>query len=172
MLLAKGYTNRSVDRLREDLIDDGVQEERKDDNNDSCAHRNYNKESDDKSMVDDMFKPGTKVYQHVDDLSQLMWHDSDAELAKSAAPIVKQWAIDIRDKLKMECSDKNVIIPPGMPARVVQKALLEQGVVVRIAAHGKDVGVDVTAGKKKKTKTLKDRANAATKRARNINELI
>ena len=71
----------------------------------------------------------------------------------------------------MECSDKNVIIPPGMPAKVVQGALLEQGVIVRIAAHGKDVGVDITGGHKKLTKTLDGRANAVAKRARNVHEL-
>ena len=64
------------------------------------------------------------------------------------------WAIAVREQMYMQCSDKNVIIPEGIPARAAQRALIEQGVIVKIEAHGVDVGTDVTAELKRCPKKI------------------
>ena len=68
--------------------------------------------------------------------------------------------------LHMQCSDKNVIIPEGVPANIVQRAMLEEGVKVDIMNHGVDVGMDVTAGKRRATKKLKEREQAGNRKAK------
>ena len=112
-----------------------------------------------------------RVFQHVDDLTQVMWAKDEDELASKAYDSVTMWAKAVRENMHMKCSDKNIIIPEGMPARVAQRALLHQGFEVRIEAHGVDVGTDVTGGLQRDTKKLKERSNAAGKRARRVNTL-
>ena len=106
------------------------------------------------------------MYQHVDDLTQVMWARSESELAGRAYVPAKSWAQTVRLRQQMTCSEKNVIIPPGMPARAAQRALLEQGVRVDIEKHGVDVGTDVIRGQSRDAQKLKDRSSAAEKRAR------
>ena len=71
----------------------------------------------------------------------------------------------------MQCSDKNVIIPEGMPASIVQRALLEKGVKVSIMNHGVDVGTDVTAGIRRATNTLIGREEAGKNKAKQVSVL-
>ena len=103
------------------------------------------------------FKGGIRVFQHVDDLTQMMWAQSDAELADRGYNSVRMGAQEVRMALHMQCSDKNVIIPEGVPASIVQRALLEEGVKVDIMNHGVDVGTDVVAGKRRATQKLTER---------------
>ena len=159
--MAKAYTNRHVDRLRRSFVvslpihvPKGCSA--KQEANIRMAHK---------------FKGGMRVFQHVDDLTQVMWAKSEKELASKAFDSVKMWAIAVREHLHMKCSDKNVIIPEGIPARAAQRALLDEGVLVSIEAHGVDVGTDVTAGQKRNAQKLKERSNAAGKRARRIDKL-
>ena len=58
-----------------------------------------------------------------------------------------------------------------MQARAAQKALLEEGAHVRIEAHGVDVGTDVTAGPSRNAEMLKQRSDAAAKRAHRVSDL-
>ena len=67
----------------------------------------------------------------------------------------------------MQCSDKNVIIPEGMPASIVQS----EGVKVNIMNHGVDVGADVTAGKRRDTTEPKGREQAGKSKARKVSVL-
>jgi len=76
-----------------------------------------------------------------------MWAKNVGELANRGYNSVRMWAQEVRMVLHMQCSGKNVIIPEGVPASIVQRALLEEGVKVDIMNHGVDVGTDVTAGK-------------------------
>ena len=71
----------------------------------------------------------------------------------------------------MQCSDKNVIIPEGMPASIVQRALIEDGVKVDIMNHGVDVGTDVTAGKRRAITKLKEREQAGKSKAKKVSVL-
>lgn len=73
--------------------------------------------------------------------------------------------------LHMQCSDKNVIIPEGVSASIVQRALLEEGVKVDIMNHGVDVGTDVTAGKRRATQKLKEREQHGKKKANRVSVL-
>ena len=84
------------------------------------------------------------MFQHVDDLTQVMWEKNEGHLANRRYNFVCMWAREVREALHMQCSDKNVIIPEGMPAIIIQRALLEEGVKVRIENHH-----DVTAGRKR-----------------------
>ena len=93
----------------------------------------------------------------MDDLTQMMWAKNESELANRGYNSVRMWAQKVRMALHMQCSDKNVIIPEGVPASIVQRALLEEGVKVDIMNHGVDVGTDVTAGKRRATQKLKER---------------
>ena len=144
--MAKAYTNRSVDKLRRSFI--AFLPER---------HTKYEKTpkvragAGKKTCSDG----GIRVFQHVDDLTQMMWAKNDAELANRGYNSVRMWAQEVRMALHMQCSDKNVIIPEGTPANIVQRALLEEGVKVDIMSHGVDVGTDVTAGKRRATQKLK-----------------
>ena len=99
----------------------------------------------------------------MDDLTQVLWAKSEKELASKAFDSVKMWAIAVREQMHMKCSDKNIIIPEGIPARAAQRALIEQGVIVKIEAHGVDVGTDVTAGQKRNAKQLKETINKGSK---------
>ena len=87
----------------------------------------------------------------MDDLTQIMWSREEGDLANRSYNSVEMWAKKVRLSLHMQCSDKNVIIPRGMPASIVQRALLEEGVKVSIMSHGVDVGTYVTAGRKRAT---------------------
>ena len=71
----------------------------------------------------------------------------------------------------MQCSDKNVIIPEGMPASIVQWGLLEEGVKVNIMNHGVDVGTDVTAGKRRVVTKLKESKHAGRSNAKRVSVL-
>ena len=113
-------------------------------------------------------KDGIRVFQHVDDLTQIMWAKTEKELGSKGYNSVKMWAKEVRRILHMQCSDKNVIIPEGLPARVVQRALLEEGVKVSIENHGVDVGTDVTAGRRRDVRKLKERQNAGAKKAKRV----
>ena len=71
----------------------------------------------------------------------------------------------------MQCSDKNAIIPEGLPASIVQRALLEESVKVNIMNHGVDVGTDVTAGRRRATKKLREREEAGKNKAHRVSVL-
>ena len=81
------------------------------------------------------------------------------------------WAHEVRMALHMQCSDKNVIIPEGVPASIVQRALLEEGVKVDIMNYGVDVGTDVTAGKRRATKKLKEREQTGKEKTKRVSVL-
>ena len=71
----------------------------------------------------------------------------------------------------MQCSDKNVIIPEGMPVSIVQRALFEEGVKASIMNHAVDVGTDVTAERRRATKKLKEREEAGKGKAKKVSVL-
>ena len=133
--LAKAYTNDSVDGLRKnftvhlpDIVFRGTAR---------CKAM---------ARIKHLRVGGIRVYQHVDDLTQVMWARSDEDLASAAYESAREWVQQVHLGLSMECITKHVILPPGIPARVAQRALLEFGLEVTIAAHGVDVGVDITGG--------------------------
>ena len=100
--IAKAYTNRSVDKLRRSFIV-------------FLPTRNTKYESTPKKRAEARrrahFKGGIRVFQHVDDLTQMMWAKSEAELADRGYNSVRMWAQEVKMALHMQCSDKNVIIP-------------------------------------------------------------
>ena len=75
-----------------------------------------------------------------------MWAKGDKKFACKAFESAKKWAKIVRERLHMKRSGNNVIISDGGAARAAQRALLEEGVMGSIEAHGVDVGADVTAG--------------------------
>ena len=58
-----------------------------------------------------------------------------------------------------------------MPASIVQRAFLEEGVKVYIVNHGVDVGTDVTAGRRRATKKLKEREQTGNSKAKRVSVL-
>ena len=46
------------------------------------------------------------VFQHVDDLTQIMWSKKESELASRGYDSVRMWAKEVRRVLHMQCSDK------------------------------------------------------------------
>ena len=115
--MAKAYTNRSVDKLRRSFIaflPTKIRNTRRR----PKQERKLGKKA--------HFKGGIRVFQHVDDLTQMMWAKNEAELANRGYNSVGMWAQEVRMALHMRCSDKNVIIPEGVPASIVQRALLEE----------------------------------------------
>ena len=66
--------------------------------------------------------------------------------------------------------EKVIILEEG-PARAVQRAPLEEGVLVSIEAHGVDAGTDITAGFNRTPKKSRQRCDATTKRPKRIIEL-
>ena len=60
----------------------------------------------------------------------------------------------------------------GMPARVVHRALLEEGVKVSFGNHGVDVGACITPGRKRQATKLRAREDAAAKKARRVSDLV
>ena len=115
-------------------------------------------------MREDTQIRGIRVFQHVDDLAQVMWAKEEGDLANRSYNSVRMWAKDVRMALHMQSSGKNVIIPEGMPASIGQRALLEEGVKVSVENHGVDVGTDVAAGKKKAAKKLRERERTREQR--------
>ena len=97
--LAKCYTNRFVRGLRESFYVELP----------TAAHKGTHKQNA-AAELRRRKKSGMRVFQHVDDLTQIMWAGDDKELAAKAHSAAKDWAIVVREMLKMECSDKNVII--------------------------------------------------------------
>ena len=116
-------------------------------------------------------KGGIRVFQHVDDHTQIMWAKEEGDLADRSYNSVRMWAKEVRLSFHMPCIDKNVIIPEGMPASIVQRALLEEGVKVGIMNHGVDVGTDVTAGRRRATQKLKEREEAGKNKANKVSVL-
>ena len=104
--LAKCYTNRFVEGLRFSFHASLPKPARRGTHKENAAAELRSRKH-----------AGLRVFQHVDDLTQIMWAGDDQELAARAYTAAKDWAIVVRDKLHMECSDKNVIIPPGMPQK-------------------------------------------------------
>ena len=160
--MGKAYTNRSVDKLRRSFIV-------------FLPTKNTKYEKTPKARAEArkkaQFKGGIRVFQHADDLTQMMWAKSEAELADRGYNSVRIWAQEVRMALRMQCSDKNVIIPEGVPASIVQRALFEEGVKVDIMIHGVDVGIDVTAGKRRATQKLKEREQHGRKKANRVSVL-
>ena len=70
--MAKAYTNRSVDKLRRSFIV-------------FLPERNTKYENTPRKRAEarkkDRFKGGIRVFQHVDDLTQMMWSKSEGDLA-------------------------------------------------------------------------------------------
>ena len=73
--------------------------------------------------------------------------------------------------MHLKCSETNVIIPEGVLAIAEQSALLEEGVMVSIDAHGVDVGTDMSGGLARDQKKLRQKSDVAAKRARRVDVL-
>ena len=112
--MAKAYTNRSVDKLRRSFIVFVFERNTKYENTPKKRAEARKKEQ---------FKGGIRVFQHVDDLTQIMWAKSEGDLADRSYNAVRMWAQEVRPTLHMQCSDKNVSIPEGMLASIVQTGI-------------------------------------------------
>ena len=101
----------------------------------------------------------------------MMWSKDEGDLADRSYNSMRMRAQEVRMALHMQCSDKNVIIPEGVPASIVQRALLEEGGKVNIMNHGVDMGTDVTAGKRRSVTKLKEREQTGRKKAKSVSVL-
>ena len=93
--LAKCYTNRFVDGLRLSFHASLPKSARQGAHKQNAAAELRGRKH-----------AGMRVFQHVDDLTQIMWAGDDQELAARAYTAAKDWAIVVRDKLHMECTVK------------------------------------------------------------------
>ena len=100
--MAKAYTNRSVDKLRRSFIVFLPERYTKYENTPRRRAEARNK---------CRFMGGIRIFQHVDDLTQIMWSKDEGDLADRSYNSVRMWDQEVRMALHMQCSDKNVIIP-------------------------------------------------------------
>ena len=145
--MAKAYTNRAVYKLRRSFIV-------------FVPERNTKYEKTPKSKAETRRNApfrGIRVFQHVDDLTQIMWSKEEGDLANRSYNSVRMWAKEVRRSLHMQCSDKN--------------ALLEEGVKANIMNHGVDVGTDVTAGRRRATEKLCESEETGKSKAHRVSAL-
>ena len=84
--MAKAYTNRSVDKLRRSFIVFLPERNTKYENTPrrrAEARRKYHS------------RGGIRVFQHVDDLTQMMWSKDEGDLADRSYDSVRMWAQEV-----------------------------------------------------------------------------
>ena len=109
--------------------------------------------------------PGTTLYVHVDDISNIIKAVSQQELCKKAI----KWAKGFRrwtDELQLDISDKSVVVPVCKAARAFTKLAQAAHIPVRMDKQGGDIGVDTSSGATRTTKKQKERIRACVKQAR------
>ena len=87
--MAKAYTNREVDGLRRSSI--VTMSQKKAFGVKMKASVKWRK----------LFEGGICLFQHADDLTQVMWARGDKDLASRAHDSAKEWAKTVREKLHM-----------------------------------------------------------------------
>ncbi len=90
--LARAYTNTAVDHIRQ------IQ-----------SH-------------DPAIDQGHRIFQHVDDLTELLWHTDFNGIYEWASGAAKAW-VRYDHRIGMAISEKTVILPKGVPATCVKAAL-------------------------------------------------
>ena len=72
---------------------------------------------------------------HMDDVTMILW-TARAALANIAYAVSKSWASIITNGLKIERSDKSVVLPDGPAAQAAKQGMLQRGVNTTIANTG------------------------------------
>lgn len=141
--LARIYTQRAVDKVRALFPEGGTSP--------SVEHPGFN-----------WF--GSRIYQHVDDLTQVIWAPASSMLAAMGAESALAW-LEQADNLGIEVSSKSCIVPDVPAAHYVRHRLLTKGLAVSVKKHAVDVGTDTTSGSGRKDNKLRSRGGTAASKA-------
>ena len=88
--------------------------------------------------------PDTSLYLHVDDISNLTKGGSQKELSDKAF----KWASDFKDwtiALKLDISEKSVVVPVCKAAEVFTKRAVAANIPMQMKKEGVDIGVDTSS---------------------------
>ena len=109
--------------------------------------------------------PHTELYQHVDDMSNLVKPTQDHLMTEEAVRYVRDFA-DETKRLKMEISDKSIIIPETEETRRVVRIVNREGIQLSTATRGVDIGVDTAAASTRTTAQQKERIKKGEQRSK------
>lgn len=117
-------------------------------------------------FVKHMAKKNSKVtlYQHVDDVSNLVQPDSEHQLAITAIEYA-MGSKEKADRLHLTISDKTTVIPNNDTTRQICRVASRAGIPMRVAGSGVDTGFDSSSAASRTTAKQKERLREGGRRA-------
>ena len=105
------------------------------------------------------------MYVHVDDISNLIVGRSQREVSSQAI----KWARHFNSwtkVLKLDISDKSVVVPDNWAAANFAKLAERDGIPLKVAKEGVDIGVDAASAAKRVVTKQQERIGACKKKAK------
>jgi hypothetical protein len=103
----------------------------------------------------------------VDDMSNLATADSAHTLAKRAVEYGVHFKQHI-DRLKLEISDKSMVVPNCQAARDFNGSMTRLGIPMKTANHGVDIGIDTTSAAARCTTKQVERIQSTASKAKRV----
>ena len=107
---------------------------------------------------------GVQMYQHVDDVSNLVADDSKQNAVVKTLRFAIDFATMFND-LRLEISTKSTVVPDNDATRKVARILTQSGIPMKTAKAGVDIGVDTAAVQKRSVKKQSERIKDTKKNA-------
>ena len=116
--------------------------------------------------------PGSLCYEHVDDLSQSVATVNDEiKAVRAGLDIGLKVAQGVKD-LDLKLSEKSVLLPASSPAvRIIVKLLNAKGITIKAANSSEDLGIGVSAGRRRVASSMNSRIERGRKRASATHQL-
>jgi len=100
--------------------------------------------------------PEFPCYSHVDDISHVLVGETDSDLKAKLLSAGRIVGGEVK-RLHLKLSDKSTLLPQNEGARAVAAILSAEGIPVKTATTGDDVGVQMSGSKVRRAKTLNTR---------------
>jgi hypothetical protein len=104
------------------------------------------------------------LYQHVDDMTNLVKPESEGQLAITAIRYAMAFK-EQTDKLKLTISNKTMVVPDNEHTQKIARVLNRAGIPMKTAAKGVDIGVDTSSGTVRTTAKQAERVREGKRRA-------
>ena len=111
------------------------------------------------------YHPLVALYQHVDDISNLVVASTAGRLVTAATEYAKDFARMVA-ALQLTISDKSTAVPNGTEARTFTQKVTSIRIPMKVEELGVDIGVDTSSAAKRTTRKQSQRIAKSKRRAR------
>jgi hypothetical protein len=114
--------------------------------------------------------PGVSLYQHVDDISNLVVDETKQGVLVKALKLSSEFSVLVKG-LKLDISNKSCAVPENDTTRKLARILTQSGIPIKTARAGVDIGVDTAAGVRRSTAKQAERIKNTSKTSARVKML-